>query len=128
MTKNFEETLPRLNKLVVIGLGLIGASVAKAARERSLAAEVIGLSRRSSTLELALVNGVIDRAEKSFKDLAPELGSGDLVLIGVPTLTVPSVLRDCYELLPESVTLTDVASVKGSIVKSAQNILSLIHI
>ena len=122
MTENFEKISPRLNKLVVIGLGLIGASVAKAARERNLAAEVIGLSRRSSTLELALVNGVIDRAEKSFKDLAPELGSGDLVLIGVPTLTVPSVLRDCYELLHESVTLTDVASVKGSVVKSAQNI------
>ena len=61
MTENFEKISPRLNKLVVIGLGLIGASVASAARERNLAAEVIGLSRRSSTLELALVNGIIDQ-------------------------------------------------------------------
>ena len=122
MAKKFEKSSSGLNKFVVIGLGLIGASVAKAAREKNLAAEVIGLSRRSSTLDLALANGVIDRAEKSLSDIAPELGSGDLVLIGVPTLSVPAVLRDCHELLSGTVTLTDVASVKGSIIKSAKNI------
>ncbi len=122
MAKRLEKIPSKLNKFVVIGLGLIGASVAKAAREKNLAAEVIGLSRRSSTLELAMENGVIDRAEKHLNHIAPELGSGDLVLIGVPTLAVPAVLKDCHEMLPESVTLTDVASVKGSIVESARKI------
>ena len=54
-----------IGKLVVVGLGLIGASLALAARQRGLAGEVIGVSRRTSTLDLALQNGVIDRVAGS---------------------------------------------------------------
>ena len=43
-----------LNQIVIIGLGLIGASIASAVSKRRLARKVIGISRRSSTLELAL--------------------------------------------------------------------------
>ena len=51
---------PTLNQLVIIGLGLIGASIASAVSKRRLARKVIGISRRSSTLELALEAGIID--------------------------------------------------------------------
>lgn len=108
-----------IGKLVVVGLGLIGASLALAARQRGLAGEVIGVSRRTSTLDLALHNGVIDRVAGSLESLAGELGRGDLVVIGVPTLTVPAVLRDCAEFLDPAVTISDVASVKGSVVEAA---------
>ena len=43
-----------VNRLVVIGLGLIGSSLAASVRNRGLANEVIGISRRQSTLEIAL--------------------------------------------------------------------------
>ena len=113
---------PVFNRIVVIGLGLIGSSLALAAREKGLAKQVVGISRRDSTLELALSLGIIDRVEPSLEAIAPELGAGDLVVIGVPTLTVPTVLKDCHRLLSSDVSLTDVASVKGSVISAAIDI------
>ena len=114
MPNNSQPSAPILNRLVVIGLGLIGSSLALAAREQGLAKQVVGISRRDSTLELALEMGIVDRSEQSLEAIAAELGAGDLVVIGVPTLTVPTVLKDCHRLLASDVTITDVASVKGS--------------
>lgn len=122
MTGNIRARSIACNRLVVIGLGLIGASAAKAARDRGLCNEVIGISRRDSTLEIALQQGVIDRAESSLSALAHELGRGDMVLISVPTLTVSEVLEDCYRLLSNHVTITDAASVKGNVVDMAKAI------
>ncbi|WP_461516138.1 bifunctional prephenate dehydrogenase/3-phosphoshikimate 1-carboxyvinyltransferase [Porticoccus sp.] len=105
-----------INRLLVVGLGLIGGSLAKAARERGLCHEVIGSSRNPDTLKKALANGVVDRVVGCVEDVAAELGEGDVVLIGVPTLTVPAIIRQLQPLLAETVTITDVASVKGSVV------------
>ncbi|MDX2349035.1 MAG: NAD(P)-binding domain-containing protein, partial [Porticoccus sp.] len=77
-----------INRLVVIGLGLIGSSLAKAARDRGLCQEVIGCSRSPETLVKAMKAGVVDRVVGSIEAVAGELGDGDLVVIGVPTLTV----------------------------------------
>ena len=118
MSSKTEKFEPQINRLVIIGLGLIGSSLAIAAREQGLAKTVIGISRRTSTLELALELGVIDRACDGLEALASELDFGDLVVIGVPTLSVPSVIAVCHEFLSDRVTITDVASVKGSVVKA----------
>jgi 3-phosphoshikimate 1-carboxyvinyltransferase len=122
MMENSHTADNQINRLVVIGLGLIGSSLAVAARNAGLASEVVGISRRASTLDLALEMGVIDRAEESLEAIAPQLGAGDIVVIGVPTLTVPSILEDCHKLLSPQVTITDVASVKGSVVAAAETI------
>jgi len=111
-----------VNRLVVIGLGLIGSSLAASVRNRGLAKEVIGISRRQSTLEIALNNGIVDRCVDNLEQIAGELGTGDIVVIGVPTLSVPKVLENCISLLSADVTITDVASVKESVVKSAQDL------
>ena len=92
---------PSINRLVIIGLGLIGSSLAVAARELGLADTVVGISRRSSTLELALDRGIIDQACDSLKAIANDLDAGDMVVIGVPTLTVPAILKECHELLSD---------------------------
>ena len=54
MSNKPENSAPMINRLVIIGLGLIGSSLAVAAKEQGLAKTVIGISRRTSTLELAL--------------------------------------------------------------------------
>jgi 3-phosphoshikimate 1-carboxyvinyltransferase len=113
---------PIVNRLVVVGLGLIGASLAAAIREKGLANQVIGISRRASTVEMALEMGVIDRGEASLAAIASDLVSGDVLVIGVPTLAVPKVLQDCADLLSNEVTITDVASVKGSVINAAIDI------
>ena len=96
MSSKTEKFEPQINRLVIIGLGLIGSSLAIAAREQGLAKTVIGISRRTSTLELALELGVIDRACDGLEALASELDFGDLVVIGVPTLSVPSIIAVCH--------------------------------
>jgi len=117
-----KKTEKTVNRLVIVGMGLIGSSLAAAARERKLAKEVIGVSRRQSTLEIALNNGVVDRCADDLKLVANELTAGDMVVIGVPTLSVPEVLKQCVELLSPEVTITDVASVKESVVVAAQEL------
>jgi len=111
----------RTKKLLVIGLGLIGGSLAKAARERKVCDEVIGVSRRAETCLKALELGVVDRTAASIEEVAGELGAGDVVVIGVPTLAVDKILHQIAPLLSADVTVTDVASVKGSVVESARS-------
>ena len=111
-----------VNRLVVIGLGLIGSSLAASVRNKGLAKEVIGISRRQSTLEIALNNGIVDHCADNLEQIAGELSEGDIVVIGVPTLSVPKVLQECVSLLSPGVTITDVASVKESVVNSAKEL------
>ena len=116
-------SVSKINRLVVIGLGLIGSSLAVAARNRGLAHEVIGLSRRQSTLDIALDNGIVDNCVQSIDEIAPKLGKHDVVIIGVPTLSVSSVLADIVpQLSKDIVTITDVASVKRLSNRSARNL------
>ncbi|MGB2115635.1 MAG: bifunctional prephenate dehydrogenase/3-phosphoshikimate 1-carboxyvinyltransferase [Porticoccaceae bacterium] len=111
-----------VNRLVVIGLGLIGSSLAVSVRNKGLANEVIGISRRQSTLEIALNNGIVDRCADDLSQVADELEKGDIVVIGVPTLSVTQVLEECISKLSPDVTITDVASVKESVVNSAKDL------
>lgn len=105
----------KVNKLVVYGIGLIGGSLAAACKQRNVCTEVIGVARRSEVCARAVEIGVVDRATTDISSLASELGEGDVVFIAVPTLTVKSVLEELKRVLPSSVTITDGASVKGSV-------------
>ena len=107
-----------INRLLIVGIGLIAGSMAKAARERGLCSKVLGVSRRRETLEKALANGVVDETYDSIEVIAPQLGEGDVVVIGVPPLTVGAVIQQLQPLLDPAVTVTDVASVKGDVIKA----------
>lgn len=106
---------------MVIGLGLIGGSLAKAARERGLCSEVIGVARRAETCEQAVALGVVDRAVIALDQVSTELADGDVVMIAVPTLAVAGVLAEVAEKISPEVTITDGASVKGSVVDAARD-------
>ena len=88
-----------INRLVIIGLGLIGASVALAAKKKKICHEVIGLNRQFSTVIAAKKMGVIDEAIKHLCEISSNLNKNDLVLICVPTLEFESVLRECQRYL-----------------------------
>ncbi len=109
-----------IGRLLVVGLGLMGGSLALAARQRGLCREVIGHSRSETTLADAVRLHVVDRIEPHLPTALSELTSGDLVVIGVPTQVVPEILAEIRRYTDDGVTLTDVASVKGSVVAAAQ--------
>jgi len=112
---------PRIGeRLLIVGLGLMGGSLALAARRAGLFAQVIGHSRSAATLAQGLREGVIDRAAPELAAALAELAAGDVVVICVPTLTLPAVLAGVREHARPEVTVTDVASVKGSVVAAAR--------
>ncbi len=111
-----------IHRLVVVGIGLIGASLALGLKKAGGCREVIGVARRQQTCDQALELGVVDRAFLSLEEVASELCAGDVIFIAVPTLTVTSVLAQIKAHVSEDVTITDGASVKGSVIQSVQDL------
>jgi 3-phosphoshikimate 1-carboxyvinyltransferase len=117
-------------KLVIVGLGLIGGSLAAAIKKFSDSSaanktniyETIGIVRRQETADYALKNNIVDRAVFSLDDVANELSAGDIIFISVPTLSFEETLKHVKEKVSGDVTITDGCSVKGSIVDSVQKI------
>ncbi len=111
-----------INRLVVVGIGLIGGSLATALKQAGACREVIGVALDAQTCRQAVALGVVDRAYTSLADIASELCAGDVVLISVPTLSVPAVLQQVKDWVGSDVTVTDAASVKGSVLAAAENV------
>src|SRR5690606_24918143 len=115
-----------VGKLVVVGIGLIGGSLAAALKQRSACREVIAVVRNRDTGEQALRQGVADRVCLSIAEIAPELARGDVIFIAVPTLAVEQVLADIKASVKASITLTDGASVKGSVAEAARKVFGTV--
>ncbi len=111
-----------VGRLVVVGIGLIGGSLALGLKAASGCREVIGVARRPQTCEQAVALGVVDRAVTDIADVLPELEPGDVIFVAVPTLTVEAVFAQLKDRVPAGVTITDGASVKGSVIAAARNI------
>lgn len=109
----------KIGKLTIIGLGLMGGSLAKALKAASAVDQVWATGRRSASLEKGLALGVIDHWTL---DLAEAVAGADVVLIATPTLTAEKVLADLAPLLDEHMVITDVASVKGNIQAAAESV------
>ncbi|MEE4301451.1 MAG: prephenate dehydrogenase/arogenate dehydrogenase family protein [Pseudomonadales bacterium] len=104
-------------RLVIVGAGLIGGSIAAGARERGYASYVVGVDADRSALEQGTGLALLD-ATGTPKDLGPD----DLVVIATPTLAVPGVLAELAasgERFAGGATVTDVASVKSNVVEAA---------
>ncbi|MCP5160635.1 MAG: bifunctional prephenate dehydrogenase/3-phosphoshikimate 1-carboxyvinyltransferase [Hahellaceae bacterium] len=104
-----------MDKVAIIGLGLIGGSLAKAIRKRGLFRQVVGYDARETDLNTGLESGIIDVAAKSAFDAAQ---GADLVVLAVPVRAVESVLTSIRGALSPSTVITDVGSVKGSFVEA----------
>jgi 3-phosphoshikimate 1-carboxyvinyltransferase len=65
---------------------------------------------------------IVDEAFSSIKALDGRLASGDVVFISVPTLSVKDILRELRDVVPEGVTITDGASVKGSVLENVKEV------
>ncbi|MCP5331174.1 MAG: (d)CMP kinase [Pseudomonadales bacterium] len=99
--------------VLIIGLGLIGGSVARGLRERGLCRRILACGRDSVPLERARSEGVIDAWSTDLSRIAPE---ADLVLIAVPTLSMRPLLQILRAHCTPGCVITDAASVKGSVV------------
>jgi prephenate dehydrogenase len=105
-----------IGRLAVVGVGLLGGSVAKAARARGIAREVIGIGRDLTRLEAALDDGALDRATT---DLADGLREVDFVLLAAPVRAIEDLLERMWDVTPATALVTDVGSSKTAIVRTA---------
>ncbi|WP_445939448.1 bifunctional prephenate dehydrogenase/3-phosphoshikimate 1-carboxyvinyltransferase [Pseudomonas sp.] len=108
---------PKLGRLVVIGLGLIGGSFAKGLRERDLFREVIGVDLDPESRRLAVDLGVVDRCEV---DLLAACQGADVIQLAVPILAMEKLLSELAKLDLGTAVLTDVGSAKGNVVRAAR--------
>ncbi len=109
-------------QVLVVGLGLIGGSFAKALKISGVCQTVLGSTRSAETLEKAIANGVIDAGDNDLAAIAAKLEEGDVVLIATPTLSVPDKLAVLKDALMRGVIVTDAASVKGDLAHKAQEL------
>ena len=109
----------RLQTLLVIGLGLIGGSLVAALRGSGFARRITAYNRGRDSLEYAVREGLIDCA---VHDIDSAIAEADLIVVGVPTLAVEDVFRRIGAHAREGVVVTDVASVKGSVVQAAERV------
>jgi cyclohexadieny/prephenate dehydrogenase len=105
----------RVDNILVIGLGLIGGSLARSLRQSGFSTRVTACGHREGSLRKGLELGVIDSYSM---DLDESLADADIVVIGTPTLTASDMLRDILPRLPARAIITDVASVKGNLVET----------
>lgn len=108
-----------IRRLAVVGLGLLGGSVAKAARQRGLAREVVAVGRRIESLAPARAEGVVDRVTT---DLAQGLAAADFVILATPVATIEALIPKVWQAADDGATLTDVGSTKGAIVRCAERL------
>jgi len=109
-----------INKLCIIGVGLIGGSLARALRAAKAARTIVGYSRNPAHLRRALELGVIDHAEGLLADAVQD---ADMVVLAVPVGAMAEVLREIAPRLDTRTVITDVGSVKGAVVAEARNAL-----
>lgn len=108
-----------IQKLTIIGVGLIGGSLARALRARGKVGEIIGHDREERHLKRAVELGVIDRYEI---DMANAVRDSDMVLLAVPVGSMRSVFEDLVGHLADGAIVTDVGSSKGSVVDAVRQV------
>jgi prephenate dehydrogenase len=106
-----------IQTLAIVGVGLLGGSVAKATRAAALARTLVGVGRDAARLESALADGALDRVTT---DLEAGVRGADFVLLAAPVLAIEALLERVWRAAPDGATLTDVGSTKAGIVRRAE--------
>jgi len=104
-------------RVAILGTGLLGGSVALALKEKGLVEHIVGTSRHEASLKAALEKKVIDEA---MTDINKAIQGADLVILASPVKVILEHIKDISKHLRRGCLVTDVGSVKGMIVETAE--------
>jgi prephenate dehydrogenase len=104
----------RWNKITLVGVGLLGGSLGLALRRRKLAKEIAGYVRREASIKECERAGATDYATT---DLLAAVSGADLVVLCTPLAQMKPLVRQMRPALKRGAIVTDVGSVKGSVVR-----------
>jgi prephenate dehydrogenase len=108
-----------IERLAIVGVGLLGGSLAKAARAHGIAREIVGIGRDQNRLRPALADSTLDRITT---DLADGLGGADRVVLAATVLANETLLPAVWRAAAAGALITDVGSTKRSIVAAAERL------
>ena len=106
-----------IGQLAIVGVGLIGGSLARALRAAGAVGEIVGYGRGIANLQQAVDLGVIDRVESSAERA---VHGADMVVLALPVGSMAATMSQIGPKLRPQAVVTDVGSVKGSIVTAAR--------
>ncbi|MCE3232287.1 MAG: Cyclohexadienyl dehydrogenase, partial [Rickettsiaceae bacterium] len=116
--------MPLFNRISIIGLGLIGSSIARSARKNKICTHISAYNKNPETLKKALNQGIIDTAAVSLEDA---VRGADLVILCTPIGSYSTITKKIAPHLAENAIITDVGSVKSSVIKSIEDELLAEH-
>lgn len=107
-----------VEKLAIVGAGLIGGSFALALKQAGAVGEVLGVGRNPASLDAAIERGLIDRVA----DWAAA-GQADCILLAMPVGDTESVLTALLPHLKPGAIITDAGSTKDNVIAAARTVL-----
>ena len=117
----FHYALPVLfRKITIIGVGLLGGSIGLAVKRRKLARQTAGFVRRRASLKDCERAGAVDFATT---DLPATVWDADLVILCTPLAQMRSRVREMLPALKRGAIVTDVGSVKASVVRELESLV-----
>ncbi len=105
-----------IKRLTIIGVGLIGGSLARALKAAGYCAEVVGYGRHEASLQRGVELGVIDSYET---DIARAVAGADMVVLTAPVGAMEGLFRAIAPHVDAGAVITDAGSTKGSVVEAA---------
>lgn len=105
------------NCVAVLGVGLIGGSIARAIKKHKLSREIVGYGRNEEELQKAVSLGVVDRSAAS---VAEAVKNADLIILAVPMGAFEKLFHEMSDSMLPNVIITDVGSAKASVVSAAK--------
>ncbi len=113
-------TETEFKRVAIIGVGLIGASLALAIKKRALSAEVVGFGRNEENLKRAKQRGIIDDFSLDHSALVE---TADLVVLATPVKSFQPILERLLPFVKRGTIITDVGSVKGALVEELEDLM-----
>jgi cyclohexadieny/prephenate dehydrogenase len=116
---------PIFNRLALIGVGLIGSSIARAAREQGLVRSIVATARSPKTRKRVAELGLADQVVETN---AAAVEGADLVIVCVPVGACGDVAKEIAPHLAAGAIISDVGSVKGSVLRDmSQHLPKNVH-
>ena len=106
------------DRVTIVGVGLIGGSLAMVMKEKGLASHIVGVGRGVQNLKDAAKRGIIDDYTT---DLVEGVKGSNLVVLATPVRSIPGIIKGISPHLNKGTIITDVGSVKQGIIQAIED-------
>ena len=126
----YSMTPPLFKQVCIIGLGLIGASLAQAIKDNGLSVRLVAVDRHEPSIDEAIAQGLLDSGSAVLSEI---VAGSDLIVIAVPVQAVQAVFTDIKAamnngILATDCLITDVCSTKVNVIDAAKTVFNLLPV